>query len=111
MRRIMVAAAFILFAGAPAVQAQQTVRIPRIGILTLSVAPASPTFDGFRQGLRDYGYVDGENVAVKFRFAQGKPEMLGPMAAELECNQSCWPRLSGREPGCGSFAGHEDSSG
>ena len=64
-------------------KAQQARRIPRIGILTLSVAPSMPAFEGFRQGLRDHGYVEGQNIVLEFRFAQGRPERLPAMAAEL----------------------------
>ena len=64
-------------------QAQQAQRVPRIGILTLSVAPSMAAFDGFRQGLREHGYVEGQNIVLELRFAQGKPEMLRALAVEL----------------------------
>ena len=64
-------------------QAQQAQRVPRIGILTLSVAPSMAAFEGFRQGLREHGYVEGQNIVLELRFAQGKPEMLRAMAVEL----------------------------
>jgi putative ABC transport system substrate-binding protein len=64
-------------------EAQPPAKVARIGVLTLSVASSTPTFDAFRQGLREHGYTEGQNVAVEFRFAQGRPERLPAMAAEL----------------------------
>jgi len=49
----------------------------------MSVTSSMAAFEGFRQGLRDHGYVEGQNIVLEFRFAQGKPEMLRAMAAEL----------------------------
>src|SRR4030095_2147903 len=60
---------------------------PRIGVLTLSVAFSTPTFQAFRQGLRDQGYVEGQNIALELRFANGSPEKLGTMAAALVRNK------------------------
>ncbi len=78
----------VLLAGAPlawqlAARAQPSAKPPRIGILTLSVAASMPAFEGFRQGLRDLGYVEGQNIVLELRFAQGKPERLAAMAIEL----------------------------
>ena len=64
-------------------RAQQSAKIPQIGILTLSVASSMPAFEGFRQGLRDLGYVEGQNIVLELRFAQGRPERLAAMAVEL----------------------------
>ena len=64
-------------------RAQQSAKIPQIGILTLSVASSMSAFEGFRQGLRDLGYVEGQNIVLEFRFAQGRPERLAAMAIEL----------------------------
>lgn len=55
----------------------------RIGILTLGVAPTSPLAQSFRKGLRDLGYVEGRDLMLDFRFAQGKAENLPDLAAEL----------------------------
>ena len=80
--------ASLLIGGAPlawqlVARAQQSAKIPQIGILTLSVASSMPAFEGFRQGLRDLGYVEGQNIVLEFRFAQGRPERLAAMAIEL----------------------------
>jgi putative tryptophan/tyrosine transport system substrate-binding protein len=63
--------------------AQLTRRVPKVGVLTLSVAPSMAAFRGFQQGLRDLGYVEGQNIILELRFAQGRPERLSAMAAEL----------------------------
>ena len=80
--------ASLLIGGAPlawqlVARAQQSAKIPQIGILTLSVASSMPAFEGFRQGLRDLGYVEGQNIVLELRFAQGRPERLAAMAIEL----------------------------
>jgi putative ABC transport system substrate-binding protein len=65
--------------------AQQTGRIPRIGVL-VPAEPASPTepnIGAFRQALHDLGYVEGQNVAVEYRYAHGKAELYPKLATEL----------------------------
>jgi ABC-type uncharacterized transport system substrate-binding protein len=57
--------------------------MPRVGVITLSVAPTTPTFEAFRVGLRERGYTEGQNIALEIRFAEGKPERLAGMVAEL----------------------------
>jgi putative ABC transport system substrate-binding protein len=69
------------------VEGQPGLVLPRIGVLTLSVAFSTPTFQAFRQGLRDQGYVEGQNIALELRFANGSPEKLGTMAADLVRNK------------------------
>jgi putative ABC transport system substrate-binding protein len=65
-------------------QAQQAGKIPRIGLL-LSGSRSSTSADtaAFRQGLRDLGYVDEKNIAIEYRFAEGKFDRLSDLAAEL----------------------------
>src|SRR6516165_5323602 len=63
-----------------AARAQQGKKIPRIGVLW----PNPPaTFDFMRQGLKDFGYVEGQNIAFEFRWAEGKLDQLPELAAEL----------------------------
>ena len=60
-------------------QAQSVAQTPRIGILTLAFDP-HPGFEAFRQGLRDLGYVEGQSIALEYRFADGKDERLAALA-------------------------------
>jgi putative tryptophan/tyrosine transport system substrate-binding protein len=65
-------------------EAQQATKVYRIGRLH----PGSPTepdpnLDAFRQGLRDLGYVEGQNLVLEARYAEGNPEHLSDLAAEL----------------------------
>ena len=67
-----------------AAQAQQSPVLPLIGILSaLSSATAARNIDAFRAGLRDLGYVEGRNLKVELRFADGVNERLPDLAAEL----------------------------
>ena len=63
-----------------AAKAQQARRVPKIGVLTLSVASSMAAFEGFRKGLLDHGYVEGQNIVLELRFAQGRRERLAAMA-------------------------------
>ncbi len=65
-----------------AVDAQQGQKIPRIGFLSPGNATSSPT-DAFRQGLRELGYADGQNLVVEYRWADGDTARLPALAAEL----------------------------
>ena len=64
--------------------AQQPGTVPRVGFLT-SFSPSDVPFwrEGFRQGLRDLGYTEGHNIVVEYRYAEGRPERLPGLAAEL----------------------------
>ncbi len=73
--------AFALLAAPLPAGAQYSLNVPRIGYL----APDSdtPLFEAFRQGLRDLGWVQGQNIAIEVRSAEGKYERLPELAAEL----------------------------
>lgn len=62
---------------------QQPAKIYRIGILTLGVGPSTLIAAAFRQGLREHGYVAGQNIALAYRFAEGRTDRLPAMATEL----------------------------
>src|SRR5712692_2014506 len=64
----------------PGAEAQPPAKVPRIGFL--SPAPQPPD-EAFRQGLRDLGYVEGQNIAIAYRYAQGKDNRLPDLAADL----------------------------
>jgi len=62
----------------------QSARIPRIGFLgSSSAAGYASRVEALRTGLRDLGYVEGRNIAIEFRWADGKYERLPELAAEL----------------------------
>ena len=64
--------------------AQQPARIPRIGILAgASASNVSPRVEAFRQRLRELGYVEGKNIVIEYRYAEGELERLPDLAAEL----------------------------
>ena len=65
-------------------RAQQPARIPRIGILLpTSVSVQSARVEAFRRRLRELGYVEGKNIVIEYRNAEGKLERLPDLAAEL----------------------------
>jgi putative tryptophan/tyrosine transport system substrate-binding protein len=69
---------------APCAAAAPT-HVPRIGVLSQFAPPAKPSaaFEGFRAGLRELGYLEGRNIALEYRYAEGRYERLSPLAAEL----------------------------
>ena len=70
----LVAALFITFA-------QQPAKVPRIGVL--GNLKGHPLWEDFRRGLRELGYVDGRDIAMEWRFAEGKPDRFPALAIEL----------------------------
>ena len=74
----------LLFTLCPPVQAQQPKTTFRIGFLSsASVEQFSPLYDAFRQGLRERGYFEGQNITIEARWAHGKTSQLQTLAAEL----------------------------
>jgi len=66
--------------------AQTRANTPQIGILSFARAPAGTDPDpeaGVRQGLREFGYVEGQNIFIERRYADGKPDRLAEQVAEL----------------------------
>jgi putative ABC transport system substrate-binding protein len=59
-------------------RAQKSAKVPRIGIID-----NAPIWDHFRQGLRDLGYIDGQNIAFEYRSAEGQPDRLATAASDL----------------------------
>jgi putative tryptophan/tyrosine transport system substrate-binding protein len=66
-----------------AARAQQTGKVPVVGVLHPDPGPRAAIPDNARQALRDFGYVDGKNIAFEIRFAGGKPETFPGLAADL----------------------------
>jgi putative ABC transport system substrate-binding protein len=76
----------VLLVGAAALAAAQapTVRVPRIGLLGVtSAAGYARQFEALRQGFRDLGYVEGQNLVIETRWADGHYDRLPALAAEL----------------------------
>src|SRR4029453_6294710 len=80
---VLTVCAMLLALTIPA-KAQQPTKIPRIGFLiTSSPSVIAPRMDAFQQGLRELGYVEGKNIVIERRHAEGKLERLPALAAEL----------------------------
>jgi len=74
----------VLLAVAVIAEAQQPGKIPRIGHLNApSLSALAGRTEAFRQGLRELGYLEGKNIVIEYRYAEGKLDRLSPLAAEL----------------------------
>src|SRR5262245_24815097 len=75
----------MLFVLCASVEAQQPTKVPRIGYLTADSrsAHADVRAEALREGLRELGYVEGKNIVIEWRQAEGKLDPLAPLAAEL----------------------------
>ena len=73
-----------LFAAPLAAGAQQAGKVPRIGLLSLtSPSDRPPLRDAFRQRLRELGWVEGQNIVIDYRYAEGRVDRLPDLATEL----------------------------
>ena len=66
-----------------AARAQQPANVPTIGILVLGTPEPEPFLKALRDGLRDIGYIEGRNIRLDIRTAEGKSDLLPVKAAEL----------------------------
>src|SRR5712692_2571488 len=82
-RRAFIAGAIAFSAAPRAAEAQQAAKVARIGWLALNLVASPHLPEAFRQGLRDLGYVEGRNLVIEYRDAEGKVERLPTLAAEL----------------------------
>jgi putative ABC transport system substrate-binding protein len=81
-------------------EAQQAASLPPIGLRSpISLSdPRTPRFlDAFRRGLRELGYVEGQNIVIESRWAEGQSDRLRDLAAELV-------RFCASDPGCKASA-------
>ena len=72
-----------LFAAPLATEAQLAGKVYRIGFLWDNAAAFPDAIAAFRQGLRDLGYVEGRNIAIEFRWAEGRPDRMRELAEDL----------------------------
>jgi ABC-type uncharacterized transport system substrate-binding protein len=83
-RRTFIGAAAALLTLPLAVEAQQAGKVPRIGLLAQNRAETSePSRAAFRQALRERGWVDGQNIVIEVRFADGKVDLFPALVSEL----------------------------
>jgi putative ABC transport system substrate-binding protein len=83
MREIFRLLILVTFVGCVGmVEAQQSKKVPRIGFLT-GASPNKTFVEAFREGLREFGYVEGQNLTIEYRYAEGKVDQLPNHAAEL----------------------------
>ena len=82
-RRRFVTGLGLLLASPAVAHPQPAGKAPRVGYLFYGSPGASREIDAFRQGLRDLGYIEGQNIAVEYRFASGRVERYPRLAAEL----------------------------
>jgi putative ABC transport system substrate-binding protein len=74
----------LLFGIGSVIQAQQPTKVPRIGYLMVApLAAASSRIEPFRQRLREIGYVEGKNILIEWRSAEGNPARMSALAAEF----------------------------
>lgn len=84
--RVVAIMVLALLAAPLGVEAQQAGKMPRIGMLLPGAAPPgqpSTLLDAFRGGLRDLGYVEGQNVVIEYRWSEGRDERFSDLAADL----------------------------
>ena len=74
----------ILFCTISFAEAQQVGKFPRIGYVSVRGASSqAPLLEGLRQGLRELGYLEGKNIIIEYRFADGKRELLPSIVSDL----------------------------
>jgi putative ABC transport system substrate-binding protein len=78
--------AVVLLVVAVIAEPQQPKKVPRIGCLSsVDAATHSTRSEPFRQALRELGYIEGQNITIEYRYAEGKLDRLPELAAELVC--------------------------
>jgi putative ABC transport system substrate-binding protein len=82
-RRALVAGAVTAVAAPRSAAAQQTGKVYRIGFLWDTPTVWPHALEAFRQGLRDLGWVDGQNIAVEYRWTEGRFDRLPTLVEEL----------------------------
>lgn len=80
---VVVTLALGILAAPLAAGAQQAGKVYRVGFLWDSPTVFPDAIEAFRQGLHDLGYMEGRNIAIEYRWAEGKPEGMRELAKEL----------------------------
>jgi putative ABC transport system substrate-binding protein len=84
MRKAGVLSILVLLAVAVVADAQQPKKVPRIGFLIAATRDAqSARIKAFRHGLHELGYIEGQNIAIEYRYAEGKTDRFAELAADL----------------------------
>jgi putative ABC transport system substrate-binding protein len=82
LRLLLIIATLVV--GSAKAEAQQPGKVPRIGFLFATPLSAqSARIEAFRQGLRELGYVEGKNIVIEWRSAEGKPDRVSKLVAEV----------------------------
>ncbi len=86
MRRCTVGLVFVValatFASPLGADAQPPTKVPRVGLLRTG-SPPDPFVESFRQALRDLGYLEGQNIVIEYRWAEGRVDRFPELAADL----------------------------
>jgi putative tryptophan/tyrosine transport system substrate-binding protein len=77
----LLALSAMLFAFCDSVDAHQPVKVPRVGFLLFpSRSSIAEPIDAFRQGMRQFGYVEAQNIVIEYRYAEAKVDRLPDLA-------------------------------
>jgi putative tryptophan/tyrosine transport system substrate-binding protein len=82
-RRTLLAGTLGLLAAPLAAVAQQAGKVPRIGVMAAGAASSPDLADALRRGLGEFGWVEGQNIRIEWRYAEGRPERYPALIAEL----------------------------
>jgi len=80
---IMLLGALGISIATPSSNAQISKPLVRIGYVSANVAPAAPSFEAFRQGLKELGWIEGQNITLEWRSATGQDDLLPNLMSEL----------------------------
>src|SRR6516164_1819000 len=83
-RRVIAGVAALLFAPRQAAAQQAAAKIPRVGWVWTGRSAGNPfEVTGFRQGLREFGYIEGQNILIEYRFGEGRRDRIADLVSEL----------------------------